>query len=38
MTYVNEEKSYGVASMFNFALEDTPSDINQSVDEEDIDE
>lgn len=34
MTYVNEEKSYGIASMFNFALEETSADIDHPINEE----
>lgn len=37
MTYVNTEKSYGVASMFNFALEDTSADIDQPGNDDDED-
>lgn len=35
MTYVNEEKSYGVASMFNFIFEGTNDEVYSIVDEED---
>lgn len=38
MTYVNENKSYGVASMFNFAIDDTLRSITSDVHEEDDDE
>lgn len=38
MTFVNENRHYGVASMFNFALQDTSDDIGSYIDNEDEDE
>ena len=38
MIFVNEERHYGVASMFNFALQDTSTDLRNYGDEEEDEE